>query len=308
MFPGQPSTLTLDQLRMFVLVTEHGSFSAAGRHLNRVPSAVSYGIASLEEVLGVALFHRDGRRPTLTPAGTALLEHAYTVLSDVNALQSRARAFGTRVEPSVALAVDAIVPAGALVRLCRAFKSEHPSVLLTIRTEVLGAVAARVLDGTCGFAISGPVGVEDDALGRTFLTHVDIVAVAAPGHPLASSTDLITTEAAREHLQVVITESNNVSGRDHGVLARATWRVADAATKLELILAGLGWGALPGHIVQPHLQSGELVELRFVEWGTGRRQAPLVAIVRRDHQLAPAGRWLLARLPQIFAEEASEDT
>ncbi|RUT99399.1 LysR family transcriptional regulator, partial [Mesorhizobium sp. M7A.T.Ca.TU.009.02.1.1] len=38
---------TLDQLQIFVTVAEAGSFSAAGRRLNRAQSVISYGIANL---------------------------------------------------------------------------------------------------------------------------------------------------------------------------------------------------------------------------------------------------------------------
>ena len=42
------------------------------RRLRRAQSAVSYAIATLEDQLGVLLFDREGRTPTLTAAGKAL--------------------------------------------------------------------------------------------------------------------------------------------------------------------------------------------------------------------------------------------
>ena len=50
--------LTLDQLRLFVAIAESGSFTAAGRRLFRVQSAVSHGVGKLEEALEVKLFDR----------------------------------------------------------------------------------------------------------------------------------------------------------------------------------------------------------------------------------------------------------
>lgn len=58
--------LSLDQLRTFVTVANEGSFSAAARKLNRVQSAVSDLIAKLEANIGVPLFDRSNRYPTLT--------------------------------------------------------------------------------------------------------------------------------------------------------------------------------------------------------------------------------------------------
>lgn len=65
--------LTLGQLRTFVAIAEAGGFRAGAARLRRAQSAVSHAVASLEQELGIALFDRDGRRPVLTPAGTALL-------------------------------------------------------------------------------------------------------------------------------------------------------------------------------------------------------------------------------------------
>ena len=49
-------SLTLDQLRVLVAIADNGSFSAAGRSLGRVQSAVSQSVASLEDTQGVTLF------------------------------------------------------------------------------------------------------------------------------------------------------------------------------------------------------------------------------------------------------------
>ncbi|MEO0872009.1 MAG: LysR family transcriptional regulator, partial [Pseudomonadota bacterium] len=47
---GDPS---LDQLRIFLTVVEHGSFGGAARAMGRAVSAISYGIAQLEAQLAV---------------------------------------------------------------------------------------------------------------------------------------------------------------------------------------------------------------------------------------------------------------
>lgn len=46
--------VTLDQLRVLVTIRDTGSFSAAGRALGRVQSAISQAVKSLEEAHGVA--------------------------------------------------------------------------------------------------------------------------------------------------------------------------------------------------------------------------------------------------------------
>jgi hypothetical protein len=52
----------------FTAVAETGSFSAAGRKLRRVQSAVSQTVQALEDTLGVVLFDRTAKTPRLTDA------------------------------------------------------------------------------------------------------------------------------------------------------------------------------------------------------------------------------------------------
>ena len=70
------SALAPDSLAMLKTIAEQGSFAAAARALNLVPSALTYRVRQMEEALDVLLFDRRSRQAVLTPAGTELLhEH-----------------------------------------------------------------------------------------------------------------------------------------------------------------------------------------------------------------------------------------
>lgn len=86
--------LSLDQLRVLVTIADAGSFSAAGRKLGRVQSAISQAITTLESVQGVALVDRSGHRPRLTDVGRVLVDQARLVLA--SAARFEAVAAGTR--------------------------------------------------------------------------------------------------------------------------------------------------------------------------------------------------------------------
>ena len=136
-----PDAVTLDQLRVFLLVAEQGSFSAAARSLRRAQSAVSYAIANLERVLGVLLFEREGRTPSLTEAGRSLLSETRLIHGQVEQLTARARSMAQGVEPQLALAVDVMFPMSALVEAVGAFREEFPAVSLVLHVEALGGIA-----------------------------------------------------------------------------------------------------------------------------------------------------------------------
>src|SRR5688572_28592395 len=110
--PGAP---TFDQLRLFLAVVDTGSFTAAGRKVNRAVSVVSYGIANLEAQLGVTLFEREGtRRPRLTEAGAAVLAEARAIASGMDGLRAKVKGLLEGLEAEVSLAVDVMLPAARL--------------------------------------------------------------------------------------------------------------------------------------------------------------------------------------------------
>lgn len=74
----------LSHLAAFAAVARHASFRKAGAELTLTTSAISYAIRSLEERLGVVLFHRTTRSVSLTEAGQRLLERLAPALLDVS--------------------------------------------------------------------------------------------------------------------------------------------------------------------------------------------------------------------------------
>jgi DNA-binding transcriptional LysR family regulator len=74
------ATIEPELLRSFVAIAETGSFTAASHRVHRTQSAVSMQIKRLEDLLGRALFTREGRAVRLTRDGEMLLPHARRIL------------------------------------------------------------------------------------------------------------------------------------------------------------------------------------------------------------------------------------
>ena len=290
---GTPS---LDQLRVFLAVSEEGSFSSAARVLNRRQSVVSYTIANLEEQLGgLKLFERTGRRPALTEAGHTLLAEARKVSFDVEALRAKASGLLAGLEPELAVVVDVMLPTATLVDTMVAFRAAFPTVTLRLFVETLGAVAKLVLDRTCAVGVSGPLAGTIGGLEKRMIGAVHMLSVAAPNHPLGARRAPITVADLRDHVQLVLTDRSELTkGQDFNVLSTETWRLGDLGAKHALLLAGLGWGGMPDAMVKDDLDAGRLVILDI----EGRKPDDyrMVAVHRSDSPPGPAGRWFIDRL------------
>lgn len=285
---GDPS---LDHLRIFIAVADHGSFGGAARSLGRAVSAVSYGIGQLEAQLGLSLFAREGsRRPVLTPQGEGLLAEARSVADRVDALLAKTRSLHAGQEAALTLVVDVMVPGEATARVLGEFRRFFPTCALTLQIEGLGAVAACLIEGGGDLAIGGPVIGESPVLERQAVGGVDLIPVAAPTHPLTRAG--IAPGESRRHLQLVLTDRSSLTdGLEFSVLSPLTWRLGDLGAKHSLLKEGLGWGNMPRAMVAGDLASGALVELDLPERPGAHYM--LHALWRRDTRLGPAASWLV---------------
>ncbi|WP_250474994.1 LysR family transcriptional regulator [Caballeronia sp. GAFFF1] len=292
---------TLDQLRVFLAVVERGSFSGAAEVLHRAQSVVSYTIANLEAQLGLALFERSRRRPELTEAGRAVLTDARRVDLLMRELTARAEGLTSGLEGEVSLAVDVMYPSTVLVSILQAFAAQFPTAALNLRMEALGGVLKLVLDGESGLGISGPIESWPDLIDATAAGSVNLEAVAAPCHPLAQHKGKIPVAALREHTQLVLSDRSRVTeGRDFSVYAAHTWRLGDLDAKHRLLLAGLGWGSMPEHIVEHDIRSGALVRLALAD--RTHLIYPFSLVRRVDSSQGPATQWLTERFAALAPE------
>ena len=296
--------ISLDQLRVFRQVVESGSFSAAARDLHRAQSAVTYAIQKLEDQVGAQVFDRSGYRPVLSDAGRALMPRAVRILEELAAFNTHARAIAGGLEAEVAIVVDPSYPTPPLTEALHAFQRSYPAVQLRVFVESLGATAQAVIDGTADLGLAMEFAATLPELTTTPVGELELLPVAAPGHPLGRIKGRIPLEAARHELQLVLSDRSSLTrGRDFSVISPRTWRLADQGARHEMLRAGLGWGSMPMHMIEEDLERGRLVRLD-IRWPDGSRppRPSIVLIRRKDKALGPAGAWLGEELVRTGAE------
>lgn len=283
---------SLDQLAAFLTVVDTGSFSAAGRRLGRVQSAVSYAVAQLEEALGSQLFDRSGRVPRLTDAGRRLAAEARLVLAQSRSLAECAAQLREGIEPELRLVVDPIYPQARLVDLVERFQERFPATVLRLDVGLLGDAVEAVRQGHADLGACNLAGTQPPELVVTPLGSVQLVPVCAPGHPLAQGPRPVPEGLLRQARQVVQTQRREERTADQGVLATRTWRVTELALKIQLIERGLGWGSLPLDRAEQALAEGRLVRLYPEPWPSEGHVLALHAVSRPAVALGPAGQWV----------------
>ena len=175
--------LSLDQLRVFDAIHEHGSFTAAAKQLRRATSALSYSVKTLEESLGLMLFDRSQHRATLTAEGQLLVAEARKVLERSAEFERAASRLREGWEPRLVFVVDGLVPLGPIMRAVRSFKELGAVTRLEVHVESVRKVRQRFYELDANFMLS--LDGVDDASERALPTPpMELLLVAEASHPL----------------------------------------------------------------------------------------------------------------------------
>ena len=86
--------INVSRLPLLLALHEHGTLQAAAHRLHVSPSAASQQLAALAKEAGAPLTEADGRKLRLTDAGRVLVEHAYTLLAELERLYNHLHYLG----------------------------------------------------------------------------------------------------------------------------------------------------------------------------------------------------------------------
>lgn len=167
-----------ETLTAFTTIVDQGGFAAAARTLRVSPTAVTRGLADLEERLGVQLLHRTTRSVRLTEQGAIFLPRARQILSDLR--DAERLVIGTITEPQGTLTVTAPVVFGRshVVPIVTELLKRHER--LSINLLLLDRLVQIVEEG---IDIAIRIGeLNDSALHAVTLGQVRRVLVASPAY------------------------------------------------------------------------------------------------------------------------------
>ena len=277
--------MELHQLRYALAIVDHGTFTAAADACFVAQPSLSHAVRALERELGTPLFHRLGRRTTLTAAGEAFAPAAREVLRAIDTVRAGVDAV-IGIEAGhldlvalPTLAVDPITP------LVGAFRTAHPGITVRLaHPEDTSELVELVRSGSSEVGVTElPVGAERIAtipLGRQ-----ELVAILPPGS--ARPRHLALAALAQRPL---VTQRRGTSTRD-AVDAAVAAVGAEVTVAVEtdqreaivpLVLAGAGAAVVPRPMATIARRDGAVVvPLRPPLW----RQ---LGLIHRDAPLSPA--------------------
>lgn len=268
-----------------------GSFSAAARKLGKSQSTVSSAIANLEIDLGLALFDRSSRKPTLTEGGRVVLGKVQEILAASDRLDRAASQLAGGLEARLSVVWSDTYQSDRFENMLMTFEQRFPDLEFECLIAEHGDLVSLVQTGRAQIGVVAAQNVYPPDIGAATLTEQsEITLFVAANHPLAGLKD-ITPEVLANYRQLRL-DTYLAQAAQTMSSARRAWSAPSYLMVLEMAVLGFGWAAIPRWMVT-RFAAGSLIELDARGWP---QRVPVDAVWSRQRPLGRAGTWLLQEM------------
>ncbi|HGM5002141.1 TPA: LysR substrate-binding domain-containing protein [Serratia marcescens] len=299
---------SLKQLRVFVAIARHGSFSRAGEAIGLTQSAISHSVKELETEVGVRLLDRTTREVVLTDAGLRLANRVERLLDELQAALLDARSFGVQRSGTVRVATSQTISAHLMPQCIAAGEREYPEIRIMLRDQAQQQVLHSVRNAEVDFGIVvDPVQAVD--LECEAVLHEPFLLLCRDDHPFAEQQEVrwSALNGCRLVLQDYASGSRPLIDsalRQQGVEAQVVQEIGHPATLFPMVAAGIGISIFPA-LALPLPEGGRLRVRRLVP----EINRALMLVRRKNRSLTPAAEaiWLVARQQAALLQQRRQE-
>ncbi|MEJ2574991.1 MAG: LysR substrate-binding domain-containing protein [Gammaproteobacteria bacterium] len=258
-----PGMQDLNDLYLFTLVVEKGSFTAASRAAALTTSRISRRIADLEERLGVRLLHRTTRKLTLTAVGAMYYQHCRAMVTEAEAAAEVVEHIQASPRGRVRVTCPTLTAQSLLGEIITDFIERYPEVGVTLAaTDRLVDLIDEGFDVAIRFR-NTPL-EESNLVART-LGESRSYLVASPaflerhGHPQQpGELSRLSSLGKSRHDAAYAWHLTHADGRSAVIPFRPLLDSDDWVVIKQAALAGLGVAAIPGELCHEEITEGTL--------------------------------------------------
>lgn len=290
--------MTLQQLRDFLAVTEHGSFRSAARFLGVSQAGLTNSLKALESSLGTVLLARSGRGVHVTPAGEMLKARASLIDAEAHRAAAELGALSEDQQGPVRVGFSPTPSALLLPLVVPLFRARFPRGELRLVGGLFERLLPAIRQGQLDFAVLSlpEVGV-GHGIRSQVLMKTAMAVVGRSGHPLAGATRL---EELVDQEWIMMGPAGAPGGTairmftEAGLPSPRIALVCDSFTQVSALISGDNYLALmPRMTLERGLLGQHVAEIRVQE----RARDYDVALVQRSEvPLTPMANALAAML------------
>ncbi len=184
--------MTIRLLKTFVAVADTKTFSAAADVVHVTHAAVSQQMRTLEDDLGIALFDRSTRTPTLTPTGQQVAARARRLIAEYDGLATSVLS-DDGLSGTINLGALRTTLTGLTPRAMAILKARFPQVGLHIRPGLTSALLTDVQRGELDATLASKPHLLPAGLVFHDLAREPLELITAPDEPKDDPLTLLAT-------------------------------------------------------------------------------------------------------------------
>jgi len=252
--------MNLDDVRLFLTITETSSLTQAARRLDISPMAVSRRLAALEKMLGARLLQRTTRSVSLTQEGSEFLPYARALIE----AEAGARALFSAETKQASGLLRITAPSGFgrrnILPLVPALLDDNPQLRIDIQlTEDVVDIVGRGIDLAIRIAP-----LKDSSLIARKIIHNPRIVCASPAYLHKFGVPETLNDLTGHHclkLTNVLQWTFEAEGQSLSVNVDGRFSSSNVESVRELCVQGLGIAQLTLWDVKKELNDGSLVAI-----------------------------------------------
>jgi DNA-binding transcriptional LysR family regulator len=238
--------VSLQQLKVFVALARHESFTRAGDEIGVTQSAISRCIRELEDAVDLRLFDRTTRQVKVTTVGENLLMRIAPLLTEIEETLCDSHGVRECMRGTVRVASSSALSSGLMPSWLAQSRTRFPDISIVLKDRPQDAVLQSVRSGESDFGIVvSPDDVDELSVQPLFC---DPLCVALPrDHRLAKPDRVSWGDLGGEALVILDDDPGARACIDHTLMAHAVQfavmqDLSHAAAVARMVEAGLGIG------------------------------------------------------------------
>jgi DNA-binding transcriptional LysR family regulator len=168
-------------LKVFVMVAEKKSFSAAARALYLTQPAITHQVKKLENYFASPLFRRQSNAVLLTPTGEILYAYAKRFSQLGDELMEQIGRYTGVLTGDLVIGACTMVGEHLVPQIVKDFHEAHPEVRFSIDIGSCSSIADKLLRGTIDVGLIGDEMVHRDVVTEKLLEQT-LFLVSVPDH------------------------------------------------------------------------------------------------------------------------------
>ncbi|GMB01009.1 LysR family transcriptional regulator [Pelosinus sp. IPA-1] len=282
--------MTLQQLRTFCAVVEETSFRRAAERLYMAQASVSQQIAALEKYYGVLLFHRSGRRCSVTPEGQALYTWVHETLGLLDAIPQKFTDMRLLTEGQIKIGASSLAGNYLLPSVIKRFQETYPRIHLSVQISHGYEMVEQVRTKTIDFAIVGKNlnWTTDPVLSFRPIAVDRLSLIVWPGHPWCDRQLVEPQELCQGNLFIHSRQGSAMRSlvekylHQENIIINTTLDMGNHETIKQAVQEKIGISLISSIAVQRELSRGQLVEIPLARLETITRDFILVSLAQRN--------------------------